>query len=426
MKLGCHGFYSTIAPIDSRVVTVSGQICKPSYTREERWATVTANRNIRLLGIFAHPDDEVFCIGGTLAKYAAAGAETMVVSFTRGEAGQIRDASIATRRTLGAKRKQELHHSCNQLGVQHVRCLDYGDGTLKDIPQEQLVRHATAIIREFQPDIVFTFDDTGAYGHPDHIVISRVTTIACRQSGDPEAFPDQIALDLLPHSPARLYHSYFPRNDRLLLQLLVKWLTRLDTKFRGSADFIHGLLLFADESTMLGYAADHIKVAWYPSGFYIIEQGEPATSLYLILSGDANIIIEDSTGSQHVDTRGPGVFIGELGLAFGKPRNAHVIAATNVTCLVFSPGEPTQFAGRGEQAQFATADKLDTKPAAGQATTRIDVRDFVPKKIAAMAEHRSQYPVTPDMFPIELVEEMLGYEYFVQIQPPIQMQTELL
>jgi LmbE family N-acetylglucosaminyl deacetylase len=387
---------------------------------------VIANSNIRLLGLFAHPDDEVFCIGGTLAKYVASGAEAMVVSFTRGEAGQIRDASIATRRTLAATREQELHRSCNQLGVQHVRCLDYGDGKLEDIPQEQLVRQATQIIREFQPDIVFTFDDTGAYGHPDHIVISRVSTIACRQSGDPQAFPEQIELGMLPHAPARLYHCYFPRNDRLLLHLLVKWLARLDTKFRGSADFIHGLLLFADESTMLGYAADHIKVEWYPSGFYIIEQGEPATSLYLILSGNADIVIEDSAGSQHVATRGPGVFIGEEGLAFGKPRNAHVIAATNVTCLVLSPAEPTHFAGRGEQAHYATGEKLDTMTPAGQATTCIDVRDYVTKKMAAMAEHRSQYPVTPDMFPIELVEEMLGYEYFVQIQPPLRMQTELL
>jgi hypothetical protein len=54
------------------------------------------------------------------------------------------------------------------------------------------------------------------------------------------------------------------------------------------------------------------------------------------------------------------------------------------------------------------------------------VRNYVPKKMAAMAEHRSQYPVTAEMFPVELVEELLGYEYFVQIQPPLQMQTELL
>src|SRR4029453_18432287 len=85
----------------------------------------------------------------------------------------------------------------------------------------------------------------------------------------------------------------------------------LDTKFRGSADFIHGLLLFAHESTMLGYAADHIKVAWYPSGFYIIEQGEPATSLYLILSGEADVMCDNPDGSFHqLAVIGPGAFFG--------------------------------------------------------------------------------------------------------------------
>ncbi|MGH2670056.1 MAG: PIG-L deacetylase family protein, partial [bacterium] len=57
------------------------------------------DRAPRLLGVFAHPDDEVFCAGGTLAKYVAQGAEAMVVSATKGEAGQIRDAKAATRQT---------------------------------------------------------------------------------------------------------------------------------------------------------------------------------------------------------------------------------------------------------------------------------------------------------------------------------------
>ena len=221
---------------------------------------MAAQRRLRLLGLFAHPDDEVFCAGGTFAKYIAAGAEAMVVSFTRGEAGQIRDAAIATRRTLGARREQELHAATAQLGVQHVRCLDYGDGKLSGMPQEPLIARATEIIREFRPDVVVTFDDTGAYGHPDHIAISRATTIACRRSGDAGAFPEQLAGGLQPHTPARLYHSYFPRNDRLLLRLLVEWLIQMDSRFRGSDDFIQGLMLFADESSMLGYAADHIKV----------------------------------------------------------------------------------------------------------------------------------------------------------------------
>ena len=59
----------------------------------------------RLLGVFAHPDDETFCAGGTFAGYAARGAEVMVISATRGQAGQIRDAAVGTRRTIGAVRR---------------------------------------------------------------------------------------------------------------------------------------------------------------------------------------------------------------------------------------------------------------------------------------------------------------------------------
>jgi hypothetical protein len=209
--------------------------------------------------------------------------------------------------------------------------------------------------------------------------------------------------------------------------LLVEWLVQLDSRFRGTDEFMQGLMMFADESSMLGYAADHIKVEWYSAGFYIVEQGEPATSLYLILSGNVDILVEDSVGTtRHVDTHGPGVFIGELGLAYGKPRNAHVVAASNVTCLVLSPGQPTQFAGRGAQGQYATAENSSFTIGDGQATVCIDVREFVDAKMAAMAEHRTQYPVTRDMFPRTMVEELLGREYFVQVQPPVLMQTELL
>src|SRR4051812_11703839 len=91
-----------------------------------------ASPPLRVLGVFAHPDDESFCAGGTFAKYAAAGPEIMVVSATRGVAGQIRAARAATRRTLGLVRERELRMACAQLGVQHVVCLNYGDGTLQD------------------------------------------------------------------------------------------------------------------------------------------------------------------------------------------------------------------------------------------------------------------------------------------------------
>lgn len=174
-------------------------------------AVPDTDRPRRILGVFAPPDDETFCAGGTLARYVAAGAEAMVVSATRGDAGQIRDARIATRRTLGAVREHELHQACRQLGVRHALCLDYGDGTLKDIDQDVLACDVARIIRTFRPDAVITFGEDGAYGHPDHIAISMATTTACAWAGDRDRFPDHLAAGLAPHSPAYLYHSHFPR-----------------------------------------------------------------------------------------------------------------------------------------------------------------------------------------------------------------------
>ncbi len=382
---------------------------------------------MRLLCVFAHPDDETFCVGGTLAKYVAAGAEAMVVSFTRGDAGQIRDAQAATRHTLGQVREQELRQACKHLGVQHVVCLDYGDGKLKDIELKTLIREIIRIIRTFRPDVVFTFGEEGAYGHPDHIAIGIATTKACKLAGYAEQFPEQVAEGLLPHAPARVYQSHFPRNPQLLMDHLVQWLTSLDGPFRGTLDFIQGLTLFAGESNTLGYNSDHIQVAWYPPGFYIIEQGEPATSLYLILSGQAEVVRETPDGKMvKLAKPGPGEFVGELGIAYRQPRSANVIARDSVTCLVFSPGEPTAFAGRGEVAQFTSvARDVNAEDVRRTATTCIDVSDYVAPKMAAIAAHQTQYRVSPDMFPRHTLQAMLGREYFVRVHPPIEMETEL-
>ena len=58
---------------------------------------------MRILVVFAHPDDEAICAGGTLTRVAAQGAEIMVLSSMRGQVGQIRDAGVATRRTPGER-----------------------------------------------------------------------------------------------------------------------------------------------------------------------------------------------------------------------------------------------------------------------------------------------------------------------------------
>jgi LmbE family N-acetylglucosaminyl deacetylase len=156
---------------------------------------------MRLLGIFAHPDDETFCAGGTLAKYVAAGAEAMVVSATKGQAGQIRDARAATRRTLGEVRARELQLACQQLGVQHAQCLDYMDGTLRDGDHHRLLADVVRIIREFRPSVVITFEQDGAYGHPDHVTIAEITTRACALAGRVDYAGDNSKGDLVPHRP---------------------------------------------------------------------------------------------------------------------------------------------------------------------------------------------------------------------------------
>ncbi len=385
----------------------------------------------RILGVFAHPDDEVFVAGGTLAKYAAEGSEIMVVSATKGQAGQIRDASIATRRTLGAVREKELHLSSQLLGARHSVCWDYGDGMLDQLDQHVLVRDVVRVIREFRPDIVLAFGPDGGYGHPDHIVTSLATTEAVHRAGDAAAFPEQTAVGLAPHQPERYYQSYFPTSRLLLLERLVQWLVRHKERFQGSPEFVQALMLLAEENALLHYASDFVEVNWYPRGFYIIEQGEPATKLYLLLSGGAQAIVEQPDGTLEPRNRlEPGMFFGEQGLAHGLPRNAHVVAAESTTCLVFSPAKPTAFEGRGKDVHLDANPRGQAPEAvgldgAGAATTCIDVGPFVRRKLDAMAAHRSQFAFDPDMLPLGVMKELFGREYFVRAHPALEPATEL-
>jgi LmbE family N-acetylglucosaminyl deacetylase len=387
----------------------------------------------RLLCVFAHPDDEVFCSGGTIAKYVAIDTEVMVVSVTKGDAGQIRDAQIATRRTLGKVREQELFDSCKHLGAQYVQCLNYGDGTLKDLDINILVEHVVKIIRQFRPDVVITFGPDGAYGHPDHVIISEATTMACTLAGDPLKYPHQLAGGLSVHAPAYLYYSYFPRNPVLMLTKISEWLvsSRQTQRYHETepGEFARALLVFAEETTLLHYANDRIDVNWYPSGFYIVEQGEVAKDLYLILSGRAHVMQEKDDGTMAiVNELGPGAFFGEQGLARHQPRNAHVVAHDDVTCLVMSMSEAIAFGGRGSNAVLvAGSDRNAHLPMidTGMATHCIDVSDFVGQKIAAMAAHRSQYPISPEMFPTDLLKDLMGREYFVRVLPRPQLEDTL-
>lgn len=373
----------------------------------------------RVLGVFAHPDDEVFVAGGTFAKYAAAGAEVMIVSATRGQAGQIRDARVATRKTLGQVREQELRTACAMLGVRHVACLDYMDGQLAAADRDALVASVVDVMREFRPTIVITFGEDGAYGHPDHVAISAATTHAF------ELLYGSASADTAWRTRPRLYHSHFARSRMLMLDRLARWLVSLETRFRGGSEFVQSLSLFAEESTTLRYASDFMEVKWFPSGTYIIEQGEMGKSLYLIISGEVEVVDETPEGeSRPIIRLGPGHFFGERALVTHGPRSAHVIAVDTVTCLVFSPSAPTLFAGRGPSAGASDEERADAWRAR-EASACIDVSQHLDQKIAAIAAQRSQFPIKPELFPRSMLEEMLGREYFVRMLPAPAMESEL-
>lgn len=377
-------------------------------------ATASPGRPLRVLGIFAHPDDETLCAGGTFAKYASAGADVRVVSFTKGGAGQIRDAGTATRATLAAVREKELDAAGSELGLTVTTCLDYPDGELSGLDGQVMVRLASELLSEIDPDIVVTFGSDGFSGHPDHIAVGAAVTAACYEWRSSR--------------PIRLFHCHMPRKGMLLRDRLAEWVVELTTRFRGTKDFVRALSVFSREATGLGYAADLVNLEWFPAGSYLIEQGQAATSMYFLLSGQVEIRREDEDGRvQVVDRSGPGEFIGEEGIATGQPRNAHVVALDDVTSLTFSAGEPLISDRNGAQAKVAltrllpSGDRIDAT-----VTTCIDVSEFVDHKIRATAAHRSQYPIDPRMFPEHILQEMFGVEYFVQVLPERELRTALL
>ncbi len=167
---------------------------------------------LSLLAVFAHPDDESFLTGGTLAKYAAEGVDLSLVCATRGEVGEISDPALATPATLGRVREEELRLACSLLGIRHLRFLDYIDGALPRVDSQEAVGKIVRAIRELRPQVVITFGpEGGGSRHPDHVAISHLATAAFRSAGDAGAFPEQLSGGLEPHAPLKLYYVAQPR-----------------------------------------------------------------------------------------------------------------------------------------------------------------------------------------------------------------------
>jgi len=172
-----------------------------------------------LLAVLAHPDDESFGMGGTLALYAARGVDVHLVCATRGEVGDVSPELLQGFNSIAELRESELRCAAGYLGLKGVHFLDYRDSGMPGSPDnthpqalaaqplDDVAANVVCYMRELKPQVVLTFDPIGGYRHPDHIAIQRATVRAFEQAGNP-AFARS---DLPVYAPERLYFHIFPK-----------------------------------------------------------------------------------------------------------------------------------------------------------------------------------------------------------------------
>lgn len=162
-------------------------------------------------------------MGGTLARYAAAGEQVVVVCATRGEVGEIlnHDDPESLRSNLGDIREAELRAACGLLGVTTVELLGYRDSGMAGMPENddpaafcradfiEAVGRLVRLIRRHRPEVMTAYDAFGGYGHPDHIQVHRVGTAAFFGAADIGRFP--LAEGEEPWQPSKLYWVTWPR-----------------------------------------------------------------------------------------------------------------------------------------------------------------------------------------------------------------------
>jgi LmbE family N-acetylglucosaminyl deacetylase len=138
-----------------------------------------------ILGIWAHPDDEVFVSGGLMADAVRRGDRVVCVHMTRGEAG-LSYRQHCPPETLAFLRQTELEACLARLGVTEQRFFDYPDGRLARVPSGEAIVHLHDVLAEVRPDVILTFGSDGFTGHPDHKSLSAWVTAAVRLWNKPK------------------------------------------------------------------------------------------------------------------------------------------------------------------------------------------------------------------------------------------------
>ncbi len=184
---------------------------------------------LRLMAVHAHPDDEASKGAATTARYVAEGHEVMVVTLTGGERGDILNPAMDTpgvHERIHEVRREEMARAAEILGVQHrwLGFVDSGlptgdplpplpEGCFALVPLEEATGRLVALIREFRPHVLTTYDEHGGYPHPDHVRCHDVSMAAFDAAGDPDRFPEAG----VPWQPLKVYYSHGFSRQRLQL-----------------------------------------------------------------------------------------------------------------------------------------------------------------------------------------------------------------
>lgn len=197
-----------------------------------------------ILAVLAHPDDESFGLGGTLALYTQKGYYVYYLCATRGEAGTVDEEHLRGFSSTAEMRTDELMRAAKHLGLKDVFFLGYRDsgmpGTEENKHPDAQINHSinevagrvVKYIRELKPHVVLTHDPIGGYKHPDHIHIHKATKLAFEKADDASFHPEAG----LPFKPRALYYQVYSRRWLKLIVRLMRLFGKDPTRYGRNRD----------------------------------------------------------------------------------------------------------------------------------------------------------------------------------------------
>ena len=237
------------------------------------------NQPKRILSVLAHPDDEAFGMGGTLALYAMRGVEVYLACATLGEAGDIPPDFLQSSSSSAALRESELDCSANVLALKQVFKLGFRDSGMEGSPDnhhpdalvarpmEEVVERIAAVMRQVRPQVVLTFDPVGGYFHPDHIRVHQATVLAF----------DRVRQELKatdPQALSRLYYHTMPKSSAKIAVFWMRLLGKDPRKIGRNKDI--DLVQIASQSFPV-----HVKINYKK----VLEQREQAAACHASQGG---------------------------------------------------------------------------------------------------------------------------------------------